>query len=102
MSASSLPQERKRRNLFLTTIPPFVGGSTSALSQLTGTTARSQVQQALGAFSPSGKTELVLDDTTCASGPHHSSFFSGGQPHFDSLKVGKMDHLHVLFRLAVH
>ena len=25
MSASSLPQERKRRNLFLTTIPPFVG-----------------------------------------------------------------------------
>ena len=48
-----------------------------------------QAQQGLGAFSPSGNTVVVLDDST-RGGQQHSSFFSNGRQHFDFFKAGEI------------
>jgi hypothetical protein len=54
-------------------------------SSVTSVVSSQQAQQGLGAFSPSDNTPVVvLHDSTC--GGQHSSFFSGGRQHFDSLK----------------
>ena len=53
-----------------------------------GTSGRS-LQSGLGAFSPSGDTD-------------NDSTFAGGRQHFDYLKRGELDRLHVLFSRAIH
>ena len=60
----------------------------------TTNTVASASQAGLGAFSPSGDT---VDDQVV-----HSSFFSGGRQHFDTLKPHEQEKLNVLFARAVH
>ena len=73
---------------------------TAGSSSVTSVVSSQQAQRGLGAFSPSGNTVVVLDDSS--RGGQHSSFFSGGRQHFDSLKAGERDRLDVLFARAVH